>query len=76
MMLLIGPKLQADLLSIIIRWRTHCLVFIADIAKMFRQIMVHPSDADFQRILWRPKSGEPVAHYRLLTVTYGTASAP
>jgi len=38
--------------------------------------MVHPSDADFQRILWRPKSGEPVVHYRLLTVTYGTTSAP
>ncbi|XP_029166020.1 uncharacterized protein LOC114936857 [Nylanderia fulva] len=75
-LLLTGPKLQTDLLFIIMRWRTHRLVLVADIAKMFRQIMVHPIDTDFQRILWRPHPDEPVAHYRLLTVTYGTASAP
>ncbi|XP_029173511.1 uncharacterized protein LOC114942335 [Nylanderia fulva] len=71
-LLLTGPKLQTDLLSIIMRWRTHRLVLVADIAKMFRQIMVHPIDTDFQRILWRPHPDEPVAHYRLLTVTYDT----
>ncbi|XP_018362808.1 PREDICTED: uncharacterized protein LOC108760980 [Trachymyrmex cornetzi] len=43
---------------------------------MFRQILVNPLDADFQRILWRPSSDKPVAHFRLLTVTYGLAPAP
>ncbi|UYV76486.1 hypothetical protein LAZ67_14000618 [Cordylochernes scorpioides] len=33
-------------------------------------------DADYQRILWRPSPEEPVVDYRLLTVTYGTTSAP
>ncbi|UYV70278.1 hypothetical protein LAZ67_7002357 [Cordylochernes scorpioides] len=33
-------------------------------------------DADYQRILWRPSPEEPVEDYRLLTVTYGTTSAP
>ncbi|UYV82916.1 hypothetical protein LAZ67_22001374 [Cordylochernes scorpioides] len=36
----------------------------------------HPEDADYQRILWRPSPEEPVVDYRLLTVTYGTTSAP
>ncbi|UYV61582.1 hypothetical protein LAZ67_1005402 [Cordylochernes scorpioides] len=36
----------------------------------------HPVDADYQRILWRPSPEEPVVDYRLLTVTYGTTSAP
>lgn len=36
--LLAGPKLQTDLPSIITKWRLHRLLFIADIAKMFRQI--------------------------------------
>ncbi|KMQ86872.1 hypothetical protein RF55_14028 [Lasius niger] len=32
--LLVGPKLQEDLSSIPLRWRTHRLVFIADIVKI------------------------------------------
>ncbi|UYV64167.1 hypothetical protein LAZ67_2006889 [Cordylochernes scorpioides] len=36
----------------------------------------HPEDADYQRILWRPSPEEPVVDYLLLTVTYGTTSAP
>jgi hypothetical protein len=45
--LLIGPKLQQDLPAIVARWRQWCYVYIADIAKMFRQILVEPMDADF-----------------------------
>ncbi|XP_029166200.1 uncharacterized protein LOC114937005 [Nylanderia fulva] len=43
---------------------------------MFRQIRVHSKDVDFQRILWRPADDAPITHFRLLTVTYGLASAP
>jgi len=42
---------------------------------MFRQIMVEPKDADFQRILWRPTPESSLQHYRLRTVTYGLAPA-
>lgn len=54
--LMIGPKLQPDLSSIILRWRQFRYVYTADIAKMFRQIRVHRDDVDFQRILWRSHS--------------------
>lgn len=74
--LMIGPKLQRDLASIILHWRLFCFVCTADIAKMFRQILIHPADADFQRILWRSHQDEPIHSYRLLTVTYGPALAP
>ncbi|XP_014471894.1 PREDICTED: uncharacterized protein LOC106742988 [Dinoponera quadriceps] len=68
-------KLQADL-SIILRWRAYRLDFTIDIAKMFRQILIHPDDTDYQRILWRTAPDQPVNHYRLLTVTYGISSSP
>ncbi|XP_029175376.1 uncharacterized protein LOC114943814 [Nylanderia fulva] len=68
-----GPKLQNNLMSILIRWRQHKYVYLADIEKMFRQIMVHPEEADYQRILWRPSSQASLQSYRLRTVTYGTA---
>lgn len=74
--LMVGPKLQQDISAIILRWRQFCYVYTADIEKMFRQILVHPEDIDFQRILWRPSHAPTVQHYRLLTVTYGMAPAP
>ncbi|XP_076299895.1 uncharacterized protein LOC143218550 [Lasioglossum baleicum] len=74
--LMVGPKLQRDLAAIILRWRLFRYVCTADIAKMFRQILINPLDSDYQRILWRPNSQLPVSSFRLLTVTYGLASAP
>jgi len=72
----VGPIVQPDLYSIVLRFRTHQVCFTADIAIMYRQIMVHPLDRDLQRILWRYSSDEPIQEYQLNTVTYGTASAP
>ncbi|XP_012218148.2 uncharacterized protein [Linepithema humile] len=74
--LLIGPKLQADLCAILLRWRWPRYVCAADIAKMFRQIRVHYDHTRFQLILWRKSEKDVVTPYRLRTVTYGTASAP
>jgi len=43
---------------------------------MFRQIRIHPDDADFTRIFWRPREDLSIQSFRLTTVTYGTAPAP
>ncbi|XP_071573946.1 uncharacterized protein [Temnothorax nylanderi] len=74
--LMIGRKLQPELSFIILRWRQFRFVFTADIAKMYRQILVHKEDAHYQRILWRPDPHGPLIAYLLLTVTYGNANAP
>lgn len=73
--LLAGPKLQIDLSAIILRWQQHKYVYSADIAKMYRQIWIDPRDRDYQRILWMDDKAT-IHEYQLLTVTYGTASAP
>ncbi|XP_058817910.1 uncharacterized protein LOC131681223 [Topomyia yanbarensis] len=59
--LLVGPVVQQDLLSIVMRFRTHHIALVADIEKMYRQ---------------RTGPDEPITTYELQTVTYGTASAP
>jgi len=74
--MLIGPKLQAYLASVILRWRQFRYVYSADITKMYRQILVDNRDIDYQRILWSENDTENLQAYQLLTVTYGTASAP
>ncbi|UYV69239.1 hypothetical protein LAZ67_6002942, partial [Cordylochernes scorpioides] len=74
--LYIGPKLQRDILSILMNCRKHRIFIMSDIEKMYRQILVRPSDAERQRIIWRRRSQDKLIAYRLNTVTYGTAAAP
>lgn len=71
-----GPALQNDLPSVITSWRFHRFAFSSDLQQMFRQILVHPHDAQFQRIIWRQNSSEELREYFLKTVTFGTTSAP
>ncbi|XP_062704225.1 uncharacterized protein LOC134286608 [Aedes albopictus] len=75
-LLLPGPTIQDSLVKIIMRFRFHQFVVSADIEKMFRQILVHPSDQPLQRIVWRDDPDSPLKTFQLCTVTYGTNSAP
>ncbi|XP_038107028.1 uncharacterized protein LOC119766511 [Culex quinquefasciatus] len=73
--LLVGPNVNEPLFNVFTRWRTYKFAFCADVEKMYRQVLVAREDADYQRIVWRESPEQPLEHYRLLTVTYGTASA-
>ncbi|XP_011859013.1 PREDICTED: uncharacterized protein LOC105556526 [Vollenhovia emeryi] len=70
-----GPVIQGSLLEIIIRFRFYNVALTGDIRKMYRQVLVHQDDRDYQRILWRFDVDEPVQAFRLNTVTYGQASS-
>ncbi|XP_076660440.1 uncharacterized protein LOC143363793 [Halictus rubicundus] len=74
--LLPGPKLQSELWAVVTRWRLFRVAFSADIVKMFRQILIHPDDQDWLRVLWRKHPTDQLIDFRMTTVTYGTASAP
>ncbi|XP_076660299.1 uncharacterized protein LOC143363619 [Halictus rubicundus] len=71
-----GPKLQLEITRILLAWRLHKYVFVADIEKMFRQILVHPQDRKYQCILWKNESSGSLESFELNTITYGTACAP
>ncbi|GFW65191.1 integrase catalytic domain-containing protein [Trichonephila clavipes] len=51
------------------------IAFSADIAKMYRQILISQDDACFQQIFWRKSPEEPLVIFKLNTVT-GTSCAP
>ncbi|XP_061717053.1 uncharacterized protein LOC133524913 [Cydia pomonella] len=72
---MIGPTVQDDLLSILIRFRQHKYVISADIEKMYRTVFLHPDDRKLQLILWRENESDALKTYQLNTVSYGTASA-
>ena len=70
-----GPKIQANIFDIMLRWRLYPIVFTADVEKMYRQIQISEEDRWYHGILWRKNPTEPFGHTILNTVTYGTAAA-
>jgi hypothetical protein len=75
--LMCGASIQRDLFSIVLGFRTFKYVLNADIAKMYRHILIHPEDTNHQLIFWRDQTTEPVRtySYALTTLTYGTKPA-
>ncbi|XP_076379701.1 uncharacterized protein LOC143259842 [Megalopta genalis] len=65
---MVGPPMQDELFSILLRFREHSIVLSADVAKMYRQILVREKDRYYQRILWRFSEDEPISEYCLNTV--------
>ncbi|GFU73503.1 DUF1758 domain-containing protein [Trichonephila clavipes] len=74
--LMIGKKLQSDIFLTLLKFRFFPIAFSADIAKMYRQILISQDDACFQQIFWRMSPEEPLVIFKLNTVTYGTSCAP
>lgn len=71
-----GPTLQNDLVSTILNWRKYIYVFSGDIQKMYRQILVHPDDRAYRKILHQPHPHSAIKDYQLNTVTFGINCAP
>ncbi|KAL4083425.1 hypothetical protein QTP88_028741 [Uroleucon formosanum] len=74
--LLVGPKLQQDIVDVLVGFRVHKVAFTTDICKMYRQIEILPQYRGYQYILWRESPQVAVKEYTLNTVTYGVNSAP
>ncbi|XP_055622812.1 uncharacterized protein LOC129766315 [Toxorhynchites rutilus septentrionalis] len=71
--LLVGPVVQDELITNVLRFRQFPIALVADIEKMYRQVSLHPDDRPLQRIFWRFNSIEPIKAYELSTITYGLA---
>ena len=71
-----GPKLQNDLVGILLNFRLHKFVFTCDIKQMFRNILVNPDDRIYQRLLWRFSPNDTILHYQINVVTFGVVCSP
>lgn len=73
---MLGPKLQADLHTTLMRFRRHKVAFCADIQKMYNQVELHEDQHDCQRIFWRENESDELKEYWIRVVTFGLASSP
>ncbi|RLU21169.1 hypothetical protein DMN91_006519 [Ooceraea biroi] len=74
--LLVGPTIQQELFSILVRFRQHPYVLTGDIEKMYRQIYVHEKYRGLQRILWQTEPTAPVEEFILNIVAFGLTLSP
>lgn len=77
-----GENLIADLLSVLLRFRSKPVALTADIEKAFLQISIDEDDRDTHRFLWYeaiPKMNEKlpnIVEMRMKRVTFGVTSSP
>ncbi|XP_064482999.1 uncharacterized protein LOC135395840 [Ornithodoros turicata] len=79
-----GPKVQPDLLDVLIRFRMHSIEITADIEKAFLQISVDERDRDALRFLWFDNVPQRknltlstnIVEWRMQRVPFGTSATP
>lgn len=74
--LAMGKLMQPSMFSLMLRWRMHKIVIVADLEKMYKQIRIVKNQQKLQMILWRNSSDERIKTYKLTTVTFGVAPSP
>uniref|UniRef100_A0A1B0D818 Uncharacterized protein n=1 Tax=Phlebotomus papatasi TaxID=29031 RepID=A0A1B0D818_PHLPP len=72
----VGPTVQPDLCSILLRFRQYPYAMTADISKMYLQLVLDPTHSDFHRFVWRANKSEPIRDFRFTRVCFGVASSP
>lgn len=71
-----GPKLQRDLIDILLNFRLNRYVFTCDIRQMYRMILIDENHRKYQRILWRFSPDEPILDLQINVVTFGVNCSP
>ena len=75
--LMVSPTIQQDLFSLLVRFRLHRVALTADIAKMYRQIVLDTSARNFHRFLWREDPNQPIQQFRMTShLRYHFSSLP
>ncbi|CAM1323980.1 Uncharacterised protein r2_g3259 [Pycnogonum litorale] len=75
--MLTGPKLQSDLLDVLLLFRRKSVAVTGDIEQMFPQVLLAPEDRKYHRILWRDlKTDQPIETYESTRLTFGDKASP
>jgi len=69
-----GPKLQNDLVKVLLRFRKHEIALVSDISEMYLQIGIQKSDRKYLRFLWREK--EKMIEFEFNRLVFGLNSSP
>ena len=72
-----GPKLQRELIDVLLRFRRYPVAIVCDIAEMYLRIEICPEDRSYHRFLWRnlDVSKKP-CEYEFSRLVFGINASP
>ncbi|XP_011548524.3 uncharacterized protein LOC105380630 isoform X1 [Plutella xylostella] len=71
-----GTISQDKITNILLRFRKHKYIVIADVAQMYKNIYVREDQRHLQCILWRETQTDPLLTYKLTSLSFGLKCAP
>ena len=71
-----GPKLQRDLIDVLLRFRRQPIAIVCDVAEMYLQIEIREEDRPFHRFLWRDMEDRQPDEYEFNRLVFGVNSCP
>ena len=71
-----GPKLQQDLVEVLLRFCLEPVAIVGDIAEMFLQVTLNPEDRKYVRFLWRACPEDPIKTYEFTRLVFGLKASP
>ncbi len=70
-----GPNMVKNLLALLIRFRYHRIVLVADITRMYLCVKVREEDRNYLCFYWRENDADPLKVYRMKKVSFGVADS-
>jgi len=69
-----GPKLQNDLVDVLLRFRKHEVAVMSDVSEMYLQIGVNKNDRKYLRFLWREQG--KIIEFEFNRLVFGLNASP
>ena len=71
-----GPKLQEELFDVLCRFHGYPIALVCDIAEMYLQILLCPTDRSCHRFLWKNLQNKVVCEYEFTRLIFGINVSP
>ena len=71
-----GPKLQRDLVDVLLAFCLEPVAIVGDVAEMFLQVALGPQDCRYVRFLWRRQPDGPIETFEFTRLVFGLKSSP
>ena len=69
--LLVRLTVHSTLFDVLLRFRQHRISITADISRMYRAVLLHPTDKNLHQFVWRSSTTQPLHNYRMTCLTFG-----
>ena len=73
--LLVGPTVHSSLVDVLLRFRAHRIALTTDVSRMYRAVLLAPSDRDLHRFVWRSSPSQTLQDYRMTRITFGVSAS-